>query len=104
LLPLQFHSHLKTTELVTTGFRDLTKFSSLRRRSGAGRDRARCFFGSPLHGRSRFTFLGARFTSRGRSGLPPFSHALTIIEATAVIESFRRRSKIGRTCPKNWSK
>ena len=25
--------------------------------------------------------------------MPPFSHALTIIEATAVIESFRRRSK-----------
>ena len=53
---------------------------------------------------SRFTFLGTRFTSRGRSGRPPFSHALTITDATAVIESFRRRSRMGRTCPKNWSK
>ena len=47
--------------------------------------------------RSRFTFLGTRCTSRGRSGLPPFSHALTIMDATAVIESFRRRSRMGRT-------
>jgi hypothetical protein len=53
---------------------------------------------------SLLIFFGLRFTSNGSSGFPPFSQALTIMDATPLMESLRRCSRMWRVFKKNLSK
>ncbi len=50
---------------------------------------------------TRRTFRGVRGCSSGTAGRPASAQAAVIIDAEPVIESASRRSRIGRTFPKN---